>query len=140
MAFFKSGDEVEVCSNRDGFVGSYYSATVIKKHGNDSYEVQYKNLITEDEPHRPLIETVNAEEIRPKPPKVVLASGFGSNDVVDAFDNDGWWVGKISRKKGSDYYYVFFDTYMVEIPYPSFRLRAHLDWVNGKWVSLKERV
>jgi|UniRef100_A0A2N9IVU9 hypothetical protein len=136
MAFFK-GDEVEVCSKQDGFLGSYFAATVINNYGNHSYEVQYKRLLTDDE-SGPLIEVVDADEVRPKPPKI-LATGFASLDMVDAFDNDGWWVGKISGKQGSNYY-VYFDTYRVEILYPSFRLRPHLDWGVGKWISSKKRV
>jgi hypothetical protein len=136
MAFFRGG-EVEVCSKQDGFVGSYYAATVIRKHGDNSYAVQYKNLLTDDE-SRPLIEIVDAEEIRPVPPNV-SATGFAPCEVVDAFDNDGWWVGKISGWKGSTYY-VFFDKYGDEIAYPSSQLRAHLEWVGGKWVSPKKMV
>ena len=34
-------------------------------------------------------------------------------------------------------YFVFFDTYGVEIPYPTSRLRPHFEWVNGKWASKK---
>lgn len=136
MALFR-GYEVEVCSKQDGFVGSYYAATVIKGHGDNSYAVQYKNLVTEDE-SRPLIEVVGAEEVRPVPPKV-SATGFALFEEVDAFDNDGWWVGKISGRKGSKYN-VFFDKYGVEIAYPSSQLRAHLEWVGGNWVSPKKRV
>ena len=135
---FSRGDKVEVCSKQEGFMGSYYAATVIKNYGNE-YAVQYKNLVAEDDQSRPLIETVGGNELRPRPPKV-LATGFHALDVVDAFDNDGWWVGKISGRKGSDSYYVFFDAYGVEISYPTSRLRPHLEWVNGKWVSSKNRV
>ena len=134
MAFSRD-DKVEVCSKQEGFVGSYYAATVIKNYGNE-YAVQYKNLVAEDDQSRPLIETVGENELRPRPPKV-LATGFHALDVVDAFDNDGWWVGKISGRKGSDSYYVLFDAYGVEISYPTSRLRPHLEWVNGKWVSSK---
>ncbi|KAL4654430.1 hypothetical protein ACB092_01G377600 [Castanea dentata] len=133
MAFLR-GDEVEGCSKQVGFVGSYYAATVINNYGNKSYAVQYKNLVTEDKSH-PLIEIVSADEVRPLPPKV-SATWFASFDVVDAFDNDGWWVGKVSGRQGFDYF-VFFDTYGVEIPYPTSRLRPHFEWVNGKWVSKK---
>ncbi|XP_062152149.1 protein AGENET DOMAIN (AGD)-CONTAINING P1-like [Alnus glutinosa] len=136
MASLFRGGEVEVCSKQDGFVGSYYAATVIREHGDNSYAVQYKNLLEEDE-SRPLIEVVDAEDARPVPPKV-LATGFALYEEVDAFDNDGWWVGKISGRKGSKYL-VFFDEYGVEIAYPSSQLRAHLEWVGGKWVFPKNR-
>ena len=53
---FSRGDKVEVCSKQEGFVGSYYVATVIKNYGNE-YAGQYKNLVAEDDRSHPLIET-----------------------------------------------------------------------------------
>ncbi|KAK7857476.1 duf724 domain-containing protein 3 [Quercus suber] len=88
--------------NQVGFVGSYYVATVITNKGNHSYVVHYRNL--------PLTEIVAADELRPMPPKV-SATRFSLYDAIDAYDNDGWWVGTISEKQGSNYYYVFFNTY-----------------------------
>jgi hypothetical protein len=136
MAFFW-GDEVEVCSKLDGFVGSHYAGTVVAEYRHKTYAVRYKTLVTEDE-CRPLVEVVGEDEMRPEPPKV-LASGFALFEEVDAFDNDGWWVGKITGRKGSNYY-VWFDKYGEEIAYPFSQLRAHLEWVGGKWVSSKKRV
>ncbi|XP_030928669.1 protein AGENET DOMAIN (AGD)-CONTAINING P1-like [Quercus lobata] len=124
-SILKRGDEVEVCSKQVGFVGSYYAATVITSIGNHSYAVRYKNLVTEEDQSQPLTEIVAADELRPMPPKV-SATGFSLDDAVDAYDNDGWWVGTISGKRGSDHYYVFFNTYGVEILYPLSRLRPHL--------------
>jgi len=118
-------------------VGSYYAGTVVAEYRHNTYAVRYKSLVTDDE-CRPLIEVVSEDEMRPKPPKV-LASGFALFEEVDAFDNDGWWVGKITGRKGSNYC-VFFHTYGVEIAYPFSQLRAHLQWVGGKWVSSKNRV
>ena len=121
----RRGDEGEVCSKQAGFVGSYYAATVITNIGNHSYTVRYKNLVSEENQSQPLTEIVAADELRPMPPKV-LATGFSLYDAVDACDNNGWWVGTISGKRGSDHYYVFFNAYGVEILYPLFRLRPHL--------------
>lgn len=142
MAFGRD-EEVEVCSKEEGFWGSYYAAKVVSYlQGNDLYVVEYKDLVDENDQSRLLIESVPANEVRPVPPKIV-ASGFRYLDMVDAFDNDGWWVGKISAIKyggsGSEddenYYYVFFETTGDEIAYPLSRLRGHLDWHRGKWVS-----
>ena len=58
---FSRGDKVEVCSKQEGFVGSYYVATVIKNYENE-YTVQYKKLVAEDDQSRPLIETVGENE------------------------------------------------------------------------------
>ncbi|GAV77414.1 Agenet domain-containing protein [Cephalotus follicularis] len=134
---FKSGDQVEVCSKEDGFLGSYYTATVVSQIGTSSYAVQYKNLVEEDE-CTPLTEVVKADELRPMPPKPPFVSSFCYLDMVDAFDNDGWWVGKITRKKGCNYY-VYFDTTRDEIAYHVSRLRFHQDWFNGNWIITSKK-
>ncbi|PON43127.1 Agenet domain containing protein [Parasponia andersonii] len=138
---FGRGDRVEVCSKEPGFVGSYYAATVVSQLRKDLFVVQYENLVEENNHTQLLVETVRHNEVRPvSPPQVneAAASGFRYLDQVDAFDNDGWWVGKITRRRGSDgHYFVYFETTGDEIAYPLSRLRAHLDWVKGKWVSPK---
>ncbi|KAH7521391.1 hypothetical protein FEM48_Zijuj07G0028100 [Ziziphus jujuba var. spinosa] len=133
---FGIGKEVEVCSREDGFLGSYYAATVVAHLENmNMYIVQYKELLKNDE-SGPLIERVLKNEVRPVPPEMV-ATGFSYLDKVDAYDNDGWWVGKITGKEGSNYN-VYFETTGEEIAYPVSRLRFHLDWLSGKWVSTKK--
>ncbi|XP_022743963.1 DUF724 domain-containing protein 6 [Durio zibethinus] len=139
MEVFRKGDEVEVRSKEEGFLGSYYEATVISQlNGNTRYKVQYKNLVEEEDQTRPLVEIVSADEVRPMPPRTVGEATriFYYLDKVDAFDNDGWWVGNISGKQGSKYW-VYFDTTQDEIAYPVSQLRNHLEWSNGKWVSSK---
>lgn len=125
------GEQVEVCSKKDGFLGSYYAATVVSQVDNNTYAVKYKELLEDDESGQ-LVERVMKDEIRPVPPKIT-ATAFAYLDEVDAYDNDGWWVGKITGKKGS-VYYVYFETTGEEIAYPLSRLRVHLDCSNGKWV------
>ncbi|XP_038711192.1 protein AGENET DOMAIN (AGD)-CONTAINING P1 [Tripterygium wilfordii] len=137
MAFYR-GDKVEVCSKEEGFVGSFYEAKILRKEDINSYSVQYRNLVTEEDSSIQLIEKVSAGEVRPKPPRAPMPTKLCLHDVVDAFDNDGWWVGRITGKKGTDYY-VFFDSTGDEIAYPIHRLRFHLAWVDGKWVSCKNR-
>ena len=58
-------------------------------------------------------------------------------DKVDAFDNYGWWVGKVTGQRGP-LYFGFSETTGDEIAYHVSRLRIHLDWANGKWVSSKK--
>ncbi|KAI8006259.1 Protein AGENET DOMAIN (AGD)-CONTAINING P1 [Camellia lanceoleosa] len=128
---FRRGDRIEVASKEDGFVGSYYSATVISELMKKHYMVQYKTLLKEDEAG-PLREIVAADEVRPVPPEIP-ATGFGLYERVDAFDNDGWWVGKITGRLGPKYY-VYFEKTGDEIAYPLAQLRIHQDWLNDKWV------
>ncbi|KAK5770170.1 hypothetical protein PVK06_046320 [Gossypium arboreum] len=122
MAMFFQGDKVEVCSKEEGFLGSYYQAKILSPlNDNTLYRVQYKNLVEEEDQTRPLVEIVSADEV------------FHYLDSVDAFDNDGWWVGKITGRQGSKYW-VYFETTRDEIAYPVSRLRHHLEWRDGHWI------
>ncbi|KAH8497918.1 hypothetical protein Peur_073183 [Populus x canadensis] len=136
---FHEGDKVEVCSKQEGFLGSYYTATVVEKLDLNSFAVQYTNLVEEEDMSKLLIETVSADEVRPVPPRIKFGSGFSAFDKVDAFDNDGWWAGKVTGQRGP-MYFVYFETTGDEIAYHVSRLRIHLDWANGKWVSSKNMV
>ncbi|XP_073267429.1 LOW QUALITY PROTEIN: protein AGENET DOMAIN (AGD)-CONTAINING P1 [Populus alba] len=138
---FDKGDKVEVCSTQEGFPGSYiYStATVVKKLDTNSHAVQYKNSVEEEDMSKLLIETVSADEVRLVPLRIKFGSGFSMFDKVDAFDNDGWWVGKVTGQRGP-LYFVFSETTGDEIACHVSRLRIHLDWVNGNWVSSRKIV
>ncbi|KAL4297500.1 hypothetical protein GQ457_12G009640 [Hibiscus cannabinus] len=139
MVAFSKGDKVEVCSKEEGFLGSYYEAKVVSPMANNTrYKVQYKNLVEEEDQTRPLVEVVSADELRPVPPPVRASGVFNYLEKVDAFDNDGWWVGTITGKQELKYW-VFFETTGDEIAYDVCRLRNHLEWRNDHWVSFKKR-
>ncbi|XP_010279118.1 PREDICTED: DUF724 domain-containing protein 3-like [Nelumbo nucifera] len=135
MAFHR-GDAVEICSTEEGFLGSYYAATVISPVGKSRVLVQYQTLLTSDE-SMPLREIIRAAEVRPTPPDVQV-SDFSVFDEVDAFHNDGWWVGRITHIEGP-LYYVYFSNTADEIAYPFSQLRVHQEWKKGKWVPLLKR-
>ncbi|XP_062102977.1 protein AGENET DOMAIN (AGD)-CONTAINING P1-like [Humulus lupulus] len=133
---FSRGDLIEVCSKETGFVGSYYAATVVSQLRKDLFVVQYKDLVEGVINMQPLVETVRLNELRPVPPQIDSNDDeFGYLDQVDAFDNDGWWVGRVYGRTDDDNYVVYFETTGDEIAYSRSRLRVHLDWVKGKWVS-----
>lgn len=135
---FVKGDQVEVCSKEDGFLGSYFGATVLSKTPEGSYyKVKYKNLVSEKDQSKPLIEVISADELRPMPPKS-LPVMFRCQDKVDALDKDGWWVGEVTAARGN-MYSVYFSTTGEELQYPLYSLRRHLEWVNGDWVSSARR-
>nr|GLL42197.1 DUF724 domain-containing protein 3 [Ipomoea trifida] len=107
---FRIGDAVEVTSNDEGFVGSYYEATIVGQlTTGDVYVVEYKNLVTDDF-SAPLTENVPLAQIRPQPLQV-QSTFFDMYQVVDAFDNDGWWVGQITGEYRNSYY-VYFGHYV----------------------------
>ncbi|KAG5239259.1 DUF724 domain-containing protein [Salix suchowensis] len=67
---FHEGDKVEACSEQEGFLGSYYTATV-------------------EDMSKLLIETVSDGEVRPVPPRIKFGRGFSVFDKLDVSDNDG---------------------------------------------------
>ncbi|KAI4322768.1 hypothetical protein L6164_022433 [Bauhinia variegata] len=95
-------------------------ARVISRLGNGLYVVEYKNLLENDE-SGPLVETVHPKELRHLPPKIT-ATTYALYDKVDAFDNDGWWVGKMTGRADPNYN-VYFEYYNQEIAYPVSQLR-----------------
>ncbi|XP_059302050.1 protein AGENET DOMAIN (AGD)-CONTAINING P1-like [Lycium ferocissimum] len=140
---FRKGDEVEVASQEYGFIGSYYTATIISSLGDCHYKVKYKTLLTDDE-SAPLEDVVTAAEVRPVQPhqhEIMTENNFRMYDMVDVFANDGWWFGFISGKIGQEYY-VYFPTTADNIAYPADVLRFHQEWSNGKWITLprQERI
>ncbi|KAL2483425.1 Plant Tudor-like protein [Forsythia ovata] len=134
---FQRGDQVEIASKEEGFVGSYYEATVVTALVRKEYIVQYLTLV-KDDMSEPLREFVTADEVRPPPPEISV-TGFRLYDLVDAFDNDGWWVGKITGRIGNKYF-VYFDSSKDELAYDFERLRMHQDLVDGKWVFPKNQL
>ncbi|KAG9129946.1 hypothetical protein Leryth_007079 [Lithospermum erythrorhizon] len=133
---FTRGQHIEVASKEEGYMGSYYEAIVITEVLRQEYIVQYKTLL-KDDLSAPLREVVAAAEIRPSPPHVAApARGFKKRDKVDALDNEGWWVGVITKVVGTKYY-VYFRTTGEELEYDVGSLRVHQDWVRGKWVVAK---
>ncbi|OVA13636.1 Agenet-like domain [Macleaya cordata] len=131
---FLPGDSVEISSKEVGFMGSYYEAIIVEPVvGNkNKYLVEYLTLITDDQ-KRYLREIVDATEIRPSPPKIPV-SDFNILDQVDVFDNDGWWVGRITGRDLVNFY-VYFDRSTGEtLRYRFPQLRVHQEWENGKWV------
>ncbi|KAL6545876.1 hypothetical protein OROGR_009750 [Orobanche gracilis] len=139
MELFKRKDRVEVASKEPGFEGSYYEATVVAEYGGQQgYIVEYHNLVNDDYSGM-LREVATAAEVRPTPPDIPV-SGFKLYDLVDAFDNDGWWVGRITGRTCNEYSVYFEisskDTFVYDIK----KLRLHQEWVDGKWVLPHNRM
>ncbi|KAI3802700.1 hypothetical protein L1987_30841 [Smallanthus sonchifolius] len=132
---FQRGDQVEVLNKEEGFEGSYFPAYIIPRISNKEYIVQYKTLVQGDG-SGPLREVFSTDKIRPKPWDIV-ATDFCLSEVVDAYDNDGWWVGKIIRKMGSKYL-VYFKSSSEKKAYPLHWLRVHQEWKDGVWEYSKK--
>ncbi|XP_071723309.1 DUF724 domain-containing protein 8-like [Rutidosis leptorrhynchoides] len=154
--FLKKGAKIEVLPKDEGFHGSYFTATIIEMpqytpwssnemHAN-SFVIQYDTLLTEDET-RPLRELADFSGIRPLPPTTGNNRhlAFEVNDVVDAFYQDGWWVGSIEKildhiSEDGNKYRVRFEYSTERIVFTFSELRPHYDWVDGKWVKPQKKV
>ncbi|KAL4192861.1 hypothetical protein AMTRI_Chr06g196380 [Amborella trichopoda] len=130
---FRKGSRVEVGSDEDGFKGAWFTATVTKMVGKFRVTVEYDNLMSDDE-KGPLVETVEVLNVRPLPPSDTPRA-FSLYEEVDAFHNDGWWVGVITKviAEGPTYI-VYFRNSGEEMLFELNELRVHQDFVDGHWV------
>lgn len=130
-------DLVEICINEDGFLGSYFLARVVDILGGDRLGVEYITLFDSKDEKKRLKEKVEAYKVRPLPPEIRV-SGFDVMDKVDVYDLDGWWVGRVIERYGSNYR-VYFDSTGDEIVYPFDKLRVHQEYDNGQWIPSQKK-
>jgi len=126
------GVKVEVSSDDEGFRGAWFEATVVKSAGS-KFLVEYVALKADDET-KPLKEAVEARHIRPSPPCIPVVDGFKLLDEVDAYCNDGWWVGVVSKVISNQKYMVYFRPWKEEREFEHGQLRFHCDWMGGRWM------
>ncbi|RCV15376.1 hypothetical protein SETIT_3G051600v2 [Setaria italica] len=131
-AKFKQGAKVEVSSDDEGFHGAWFEATVLKSAGS-KFVVEYATLKADDET-KPLTEAVESRHIRPPPPHIPVVDGFKLLDEVDAFCNDAWWVGVVSKVISNQKYMVYFKRWREELEFEHGQLRLHCDWMGGRWM------
>ena len=130
---FRKGTMVEVSSDEEGYKGSWFTATVIQSTGSDKFLLEYHNL-TMDDGTQPLREEVHARYIRPFPLEVPGVVSFKELQEVDAWYNEGWWEGVISKVLNFSEYLVYFSYSNEELRFGHSKLRPHQHWINGKWV------
>lgn len=129
---FSKGMKVEVRSDEDGYRGSWYTAVIIDSIG-DKFLVEYQTLKTDDETEF-LKEVAESSHVRPFPPGIGRVRTFARHEMVDAWYNDGWWVGHISQILGGSKYKVYFITSSEELEFEHHDLRPHQEWIGGRWV------
>ncbi|KAL5983415.1 hypothetical protein ACLOJK_017500 [Asimina triloba] len=125
---FPNGMLVEVCSDEEGFTGAWFVASIVNSFGENSFEVEYKDLKTDDETEL-LRETLDSKHIRPTPP-IPNVKNFQLLEEVDAWYNDAWWVGVISKILEGPKYIVYFRTTKEEIEFQHSELRFHQEWLG----------
>eukprot|EP00268_Persea_americana_P035176 TRINITY_DN3473_c0_g2_i1.p1 TRINITY_DN3473_c0_g2~~TRINITY_DN3473_c0_g2_i1.p1 ORF type:complete len:325 (+),score=51.65 TRINITY_DN3473_c0_g2_i1:150-1124(+) len=134
---FGSGTPVEVRSDEEGFVGAWFAAKIVRAIDKNMFTVEYQNLKTDDDSQL-LRETVYSQNIRPAPPDILESKSFRLLEEVDAWYNDGWWVGVISKVVKNSSYFVYFRDTEEEIEFKHSDLRLHQDWIGGKWVRASQ--
>ncbi|CAI9118918.1 OLC1v1020545C1 [Oldenlandia corymbosa var. corymbosa] len=132
---FIKGMMVEVKSDEQGYLGSWYTAQVVGQTDDRKYLVEYQTLKTEDESEL-LVEPAESYFIRPCPPQITKADGYKMLEEVDVWFNDGWWVGVISRNLGARGFAVYFWTTNEELEFSHRDLRPHQEWIGGKWTTV----
>lgn len=135
-AKFSNGMEVEVKSNDEGYEGSWFTATIVESRRNNTYIIQYETLKTDDETEF-LKEKADASCIRPRPPQIPRVLPFKMYEEVDAWYNEGWWQGRVSRILDGSAYEVYFSTTNETLQFDHCDLRPHLEWDNGNWITLQ---
>ncbi|CAM0953119.1 unnamed protein product [Alopecurus aequalis] len=139
------GAAAEVRSEDPGFAGSFYEVTIkghLTSHGRRFYTILYATLVAED--GGPLVETVAAADVRPRPPpprEGMRRRGFALLEAVEAFHNDGWWAGVVSAVPppvaaagAPRVYEVAFPTSREKLEFEQTALRPHLVYQSGRWV------
>ncbi|KAJ4754429.1 hypothetical protein LUZ62_088834 [Rhynchospora pubera] len=130
---FTKGMPVEVSSDEEGFKGAWFGATIIGPVGT-SFCVEYHKLRTDDETAL-LQETIDPSHIRPVPPEIHCGPDpLRLLEEVDAYYNDAWWTGLVSKVVGKNRYVVYFRQWKEETEFEHDELRPHYDWVGGRWV------
>ncbi|KAJ3708435.1 hypothetical protein LUZ61_012140 [Rhynchospora tenuis] len=130
---FTKGMIVEVSSDEEGFKGAWFGGTIIGPVGA-SFCVEYHKLRTDDETAL-LRETIDPSHIRPVPPETRCGPDpIRLLEEVDAYYNDGWWAGLVSKVVEKNQYMVYFRQWNEETKFERDELRPHYDWVGGRWV------
>lgn len=105
---FRLGTKVEVRSDEEGFQRAWNTAVIVDMIGNDKYLLEYQTLKMEDdtELHKDTVDASNG----PCPPYIQHLEHFVLLEEVDAWYNEGWWVGHISCVLNNEWYWVYFGT------------------------------
>uniref|UniRef100_A0A2P2IM23 Agenet domain-containing protein n=1 Tax=Rhizophora mucronata TaxID=61149 RepID=A0A2P2IM23_RHIMU len=135
-AKFGKGTRVEVKRDEVGFEGAWFGATIIDRLRNYKYLVEYHHLVTEDETAK-LREEAILSDMRPFPPHTQRICPFQLLEIVDAWYNDGWWLGRIVKVKKGLRYTVFFKM-GEELEFEHCELRTHQEWIDGNWIIVSK--
>ncbi|KAG1355135.1 DUF724 domain-containing protein 2 [Cocos nucifera] len=138
---FSAGAKVEVRSDDEGFRGAWYEATVVRSVRHRRYSVDYDSLVSDEDPSDPLHEIVRRSHVRPQPPSPLSPTHYQVYERVEAFHNDGWWAGVVSKLQGEDSgrFTVSFPNTREVMDFPHSQIRPLLEWVRGRWIVARDQ-
>ncbi|KAI3980771.1 hypothetical protein MKX01_025336 [Papaver californicum] len=136
---FQKGDEVEVCSNEEGFRGAWFSGKVLRTvNKNKKIYIQYDNLVEDEKTLKPLKEFIDVFNVRPIPPQHPddEKKNYKVSDFVDAFHEDAWWEGVVTKiLENGNRFVLYFRDSKEELEFGKNQLRLHREWVHGSWIA-----
>ncbi|KAJ7977845.1 Agenet-like domain containing protein [Quillaja saponaria] len=134
---FKPGSTVEISSDDEGFRGSWFLGTIVRRCSSKGslvkFLVEYKTIMEDEKGSKPLSEMIDLSQLRPEPPRETDRD-FKFGEDVDAYYNDGWWEGTITEQLENGKFGVFFRTSREQLEFRKEDLRLHREWVNGTWI------
>ncbi|KAI9161687.1 hypothetical protein LWI28_019766 [Acer negundo] len=144
---FGKGTLVEATSDEEWFSGGWFVAKILDPSpttpGEMKFLVEYQSLLCHEtldgrELLRKHVDVKLVRPLRPPLPNDDKQQRFEVIDMVDAYYNDGWWVGVVSKVWGEEEQRVY--SVLLENPsrimnFRSSELRFHLDWVGDKWIQ-----
>ncbi|KAF8042509.1 hypothetical protein BT93_A0980 [Corymbia citriodora subsp. variegata] len=139
---FEVGTLVEIASTDDGFRGSWYTATIVRRRPSRrssssaaSYAVEFQELYEDEEGTRRVTEEVEESQIRPIPPEEPNPKrDFEVGDEVEARYNDGWWEGVVVDRLRGGRFGVLFKEWKERVVFKVGDLRVSCKWVDGSWL------
>ncbi|KAJ6729340.1 AGENET DOMAIN-CONTAINING PROTEIN-RELATED [Salix viminalis] len=135
---FSPGTEVEVNLEKDNVRDVWLPAVVIKENEDKTFLVRWLSSRNSDEAGTMKI-IVDFLHIRPPPP-CYEERNYELLERVDTCYGFGWRSGVITKLLAGRRYNVFFKQGNEDKELSHSRIRPHLDWVDGKWISKSKEV
>ncbi|KAJ6879794.1 DUF724 domain-containing protein 2 isoform X2 [Populus alba x Populus x berolinensis] len=132
---FSSGTEVEVNLEKDNVRDIWLPAVVVKENEDRTFLVKCQSSWNSDEAGT-MKTIVDSLHIRPTPPHA--DRNYELLERVDAHYGIGWRSGVITKLLAGRRYNVFFKQGNEDRELSQSKIRPHMEWVDGKWISKKE--
>lgn len=129
---YEKGIQVEVACLKENMPIAWFPAVVSKPIWKNNFLVEYQNL-RYDGGRKVLSEIVGLQHIRPCPPHSSCVN-FCLHDEVEAFHDNGWWPGVITKTNLSSLYTVKSMHWDKEMKFSQTKLRLRYNWVDEQWV------